>query len=262
MSDASARVVRREPPRFRPVTVAAVAHRSPWLVRVTLTGPALAGFAIPQPASSVRVLLPVSGADTLEIPAWNGNEFRLADGARPVIRTLTPRRHDPANDTLDVEVVRHREGAASAWAARASEGAPAAVSGPGRGYTIDQEAPAYLVLGDESALPAIEQLLEALPPVPVAVHVEVAHPDARVELPAHPTASVTWHDRPDGIAHGATLEAAARTAEIGPGTRVWAAGEAASVQRLRTHLFGERAVPRPHTWIRGYWKHGRAGGAD
>jgi NADPH-dependent ferric siderophore reductase len=40
---------------------------------------------------------------------------------------------------------------------------------------------------------------------------------------------------------------------------VWAAGEAAAMQRIRRHLFDEREIPRPRTWIRGYWKHGRAG---
>jgi NADPH-dependent ferric siderophore reductase len=43
---------------------------------------------------------------------------------------------------------------------------------------------------------------------------------------------------------------------------VWAAGEAAAMQRLRKHLFEERDIPRARTTIRGYWKHGRAGGDD
>jgi NADPH-dependent ferric siderophore reductase len=42
------------------------------------------------------------------------------------------------------------------------------------------------------------------------------------------------------------------------GTQVWAAGEAAAVQRLRNLLVGERGLPRHDTVIRGYWKHGRS----
>jgi NADPH-dependent ferric siderophore reductase len=38
---------------------------------------------------------------------------------------------------------------------------------------------------------------------------------------------------------------------------VWAAGEAAAMQRIRKHLFDERNAPRDHTTVRGYWKHGR-----
>ena len=44
---------------------------------------------------------------------------------------------------------------------------------------------------------------------------------------------------------------------LGPEVRVWAAGEAAAMQRIRRFLFDERALPRSRTVIRGYWKHGR-----
>jgi NADPH-dependent ferric siderophore reductase len=55
---------------------------------------------------------------------------------------------------------------------------------------------------------------------------------------------------------------AVQGAAIPEGTRVWVAGEAAAVQRVRRHLFEERGVPRPMTWVRGYWKHGRASDTD
>ena len=40
---------------------------------------------------------------------------------------------------------------------------------------------------------------------------------------------------------------------------VWAAGEAAAVQRIRRYLFDERRDARDRTTVRGYWKHGRGG---
>ena len=43
--------------------------------------------------------------------------------------------------------------------------------------------------------------------------------------------------------------------------RVWAAGEAAAVQRIRRHLFEQRGLTRTQAVVRGYWKHGRAGDA-
>ena len=240
------------------MTVARVAPVSPRLVRVTLTGPSLAGFAVPEPAASVRLLLPSPGSGgELVMPTWNGNEFLMPDGRRPVLRTFTPRRFDPEALELDVEIVVHGGGAASTWAAAAAVGAPAAVSGPGRGYTVDPAAPSFLLAGDETALPAISQLLEVLPAgVPVQVHVEVA--DAAAELPLD--AAAEWHVLPAGAAPGDALVAAVVGAELDPEARVWAAGEAAAVQRLRKHLFGELGVPRSQTSIRGYWKHGRAGG--
>ncbi|TML63714.1 MAG: hypothetical protein E6G14_17935, partial [Actinobacteria bacterium] len=79
------RRLRREPPAFREVEVRRVERLSPRLVRVTLSGSELAGFTVEQPAASVRVLLPSSGAGDLVAPSWNGNEFLLPDGRRPTI---------------------------------------------------------------------------------------------------------------------------------------------------------------------------------
>lgn len=255
--------VRREPPRFRHVTVRRVAPVSPRLVRVTLAGDELDGFALDLPAASVRLLLPSPGAPELVTPTWNGNEFLLPDGSRPTIRTFTPRRVDSQALELDVEIVVHGNGAASQWASDISPGDHAAISGPGRGYTIDRAAPVFVLAGDETAIPAISQLLELLPTeTPVVVHVEVAHPDARLELPDHPRADVTWHDLPDGAPPGDTLVEAMRRADIDAHARVWAAGEAAAVQRIRRNLFKDRGMARSQAVVRGYWKHGRGGDTD
>src|SRR5437773_11411405 len=181
---------RREPPPFRSVAVRRVEGRSPRLLCVTLAGAELAGLTVDQPAASVRLLIPSSGTGDLAMPAWNGNEFLLPDGRRPTIRTLTPFRIAAESRELDVEIVVHDGGALSAWAEAAAPGDPAAVSGPGRGYAIDAGAPAFLLAGDETAIPAITQLLEALPQDrPIQVRIEVAEPEARLPLPEHPGAT-------------------------------------------------------------------------
>jgi NADPH-dependent ferric siderophore reductase len=251
---------RREPPRFRRVRVRRVEHSSPRLVRVTLTGPELEGMTVEEPAASVRLLLPASETEGLVMPRWNGNEFLLPDGRRPTIRTFTPRRLDREALELDVEAVIHGDGVASKWAATVEPGGPAAISGPGRGYVIDRATPAFLLAGDETAIPAISQLLEVLPTeTPIQVHIEVARPDARLALSGHPRATIDWHDLPSGAAPGDALVAAVRDADLSPGARVWVAGEAAAMQRIRRHLFEERSWSRGQTTVRGYWKHGRAG---
>lgn len=250
--------MRREPPRFRRVQAYRITQRSPHLISITFTGHELDGLEVDQPAASVRLLLPSPGSDALVMPEWDGNEFLLPDGDRPIIRTFTPRRFDPDGPSLDLEVVLHDGGIASQWAAAASEGAEAAISGTGRGFAIDADTPAYVLGGDESAIPAISQLLEVIPEaVPVDVHVEVSRPDARVELPTHPAATVSWYDLPDGTAHGDALVEAIVAAEIVTDTHVWVAGEAAAVQRIRKHLSDERDHDRSLATVRGYWKHGR-----
>jgi NADPH-dependent ferric siderophore reductase len=254
---------RREPPRFRQVVVRAVEDRSLRLRRVTLGGPALDGLVVEHPAASVRLLLPSDGGRELVMPTWNGNEFLLPDGHRPTIRTFTPRRVDPDGLELDVEVVLHGGGAASEWAVVASPGDAAAVSGPGRGYAVDPDASDFLLGGDETAIPAISQLLEVLPADrPVQVLVEIAAAGARLALPHHPQAMVEWLELAAGAPPGDALAAAVTGADIASDTRVWVAGEAAAVQRIRRHLFQERGLPRTHAVIRGYWKHGRSGDPD
>jgi NADPH-dependent ferric siderophore reductase len=169
----------------------------------------------------------------------------------------------PREPELEVQIVVHDGGVASAWAESAEPGDAAAVSGPGRGYTVERDAPAYLLAGDESAIPAIGQLLEALPAEkPVQVHIEVSHPDARLALPAHPCATVAWVDLPPGAPPGDALVAAVKDADLVAATCVWVAGEAAAVQRIRRHLFGDRGLPRGQASVRGYWKHGRSGDPD
>ena len=252
--------LRREPPAFRRVAVRRVEPVTPRMVRVTVAGPELDGLTVEQPAASVRMLLPPAGSDELVVPQWNGNEFLLPDGRRPAIRTFTPWRVDTGERELDVGIVIHGGGVASRWAQSAGPGDPAAISGPGRGYAVDRDAPAYLVAGDETALPAITQVLDAVPAgTPVQVRVEIAHADGRLELPERAHASVEWCVNARGAAPGDALSAAVRDVEPAAGTRVWVAGEAAAVQRIRRYLFEERGIPRAQAAIRGYWKHGRAG---
>ncbi len=236
--------VRREPPRLRLAEVRRRIALTPRMARVVVGGPNLIGLDPGLPGASVRLLLPSPGADELVLPAWDGNEFLLPDGSRPVLRTLTPRHVE--GDELTVDVVLHGTGPLSTWASGAEAGSPVAVSGTGRGYEIDAAAPAFLLAGDESALPAISQLLEVLPATaPVDVLVQVGDPAARLDLPQHPAASVRWVDE---------VVQAVRDAPITPGTKVWAAGEAAPMQRIRRHLFEERDVPRADAVVRGYWK--------
>lgn len=224
---------RREPPPLVPVTLVGRAVLSDRMLRLTFEGVGLRELVVPDPAASVRLLVPSPAAgDDLELPEWNGNEFLLADGSRPALRTFTPLRVDNDAGRLDLEIVRHAGGAVSGWAERARPGAEAAISGPGRGYEIDVTATRFILLGDETAVPAIGQLVTVL----------------------SATATVEVHI----AAAGADLVAAARS--LGPlddTTRVWAAGEAAAMQAIRRHLFEALGVPRSHATVRGYWKPAR-----
>ena len=258
--DAGARLqrVRREPPRFRRVRVRAKRLLSARMMRIVLVGDELDGFAIESAASSVRLLLPDDATGALEMPTWTGNQFELAGGERAPIRTFTPRAFDADRLELTLDIVLHERGAATDWARRAEEGDEVAISGPGRSETLDPAARSFLLAGDESAIPAIGQLLESIDPTcPIDVHIEIASPDARVDLPEHPLATIDWHDAVVGGSPGDAIIAVITGLDRLPDA-VWVAGEAAAVQRLRTHLFDERGRSRTSVTARGYWKLGRS----
>ncbi len=258
--DAASRLqrIRREPPPFRRVQVRSKTPLSERMMRIVLGGDELTGFAIESPASSVRLLLPSPGSNGIELPTWTGNQFELATGERAPIRTFTPRAFDPERLELTLDVVLHDEGAATDWARRADVGDEVAISGPGRSETLDPAARSFLLAGDESAIPAISQLLESIEPDrTIEVHIEITHPDARFELPRHPNARITWHDAVAGAVPGNSIAAVVEGLDPLPDA-VWVAGEAAAVQRLRTHLFDERGRNRQSVTARGYWKLGRS----
>ncbi len=240
-------------PRFD-VEVRRVEHLTPRMVRVTFTGPALRDFAWNGPAAHIKLIF-----SDLARPGA-GEEPPEATAGRTVMRTYTPRRFDPRVPELDVELVIHGEGPASAWAAQAAVGQRLTIAGPGRSYTVDPAADWYLLVGDETAIPALGTVLEALPvALPTIALVEVADAAERHAI-AHggPQARIDWLVR-DAEAHGAgeRLEPAVRELAWPAGSgRVYVACEAGVMRRIRRHLLQERGMPREHVVTRGYWRIG------
>lgn len=237
-----------------PVEVIARDEVTPRLLRLTLEGDGIHEMHA-DPAASVRLLVPSPGSTELVMPTWDGNEFLLPGGERPALRTFTPLAADRP-DRLDLGIVRHVGGVVSEWAEHVAVGAPAALSGPGRGFEWPDETTTFHLLGDETAVPAIGQLLTVLPrAAAITVHAEVEAQHAIRPLPDHPDVTVEWLLRDPTAPPGARLVAAATALpEIDPATHVWAAGEAASMQAIRKHLFDERELARFQATIRGYWK--------
>lgn len=251
------RGIRPEPPPFRLAELGDVTNLTPYMARVTLVGRDLVDLRVEQPASSVRLWVPGRGSADLPEIHWDGNRYRLTDGGRPIIRTFTPLNHDPAG-SLKLEVVLHDAGAITQWLGRSEIGSPVGVSEPGRGYTIDRDASSYVLLGDESALPAIKQLVGHLDSaIAVQVAVEVRSEEAVTSLPPHPHLDATWAIRQEGEAVGEALLNAIGQISFRSETRVWAAGEAGAMYSLRQRLSEEFGLDRKAATVRGYWKHGR-----
>ncbi|SHK15545.1 NADPH-dependent ferric siderophore reductase, contains FAD-binding and SIP domains [Pseudonocardia thermophila] len=228
---------------------------TPRMVRVTLGGEELAGFSGSGPDRRIKMFFPVPGQERPAVPrASTGGPVWPAGEPRPVIRTYTVRRFDPQAGELDVDFVLHEgHGPAAAWARDAKPGAWVGVSEPGGRYEPDPTADFHVVIGDETALPAVATVLEALPEgVPALAVLEVADAAEEQELPGK--AEITWVHRGDA-APGAPLAEAVRSATFPDGRgQVWLSGESGCVRDLRKHLIDERGFDRRAVYATGYWR--------
>jgi NADPH-dependent ferric siderophore reductase len=241
-----------------------VAQLAPRLISISVGGDAMADFPEPVPTAHIKLLLPPNGERSLVLPAPGPDGAVPDDAPRPTTRTYTPRRLDPVTRTLEIQFVLHeRPGPASAWAAQAKVGDRVAIAGPGGRFQLDPSVPRWWIAGDESALPAVATLFDALPPeVEVEAHLEVDGPGYESALPERAGAAVTWHQRRAPDAWGAELFDAAARADLADGTHAWVACEAAAMRGIRKYLLAERHVPASSLVTRGYWRVGEANHPD
>ncbi|PXW22926.1 siderophore-interacting protein [Paraburkholderia caballeronis] len=248
----------RHPLKFRLLHVARVQTLAPALVRVTLTGDDLRDFESASFDDHVKVFFPPPGEDKPVLPSAGPDGIVFPEGvARPAARDYTPRRFDRAAGELDLEFVLHDAGPATAWAAQAQPGQYLGVGGPRGSMVIPDGFDWHLLIGDETALPAIARRLEELPDgTRVAVVVEVANRDARIELPTDADLYAVWCYRDDADAEAPLLDAVADV-WLPPGEGfVWAAGEASSIRAVRTLLVDRRGVDRKRIRASAYWRRG------
>jgi len=240
-----------------------VSKIAPRLLSVLVTGDDLDGFANVAPTSHLKVFLPAAGQDAPNLPEFAPDGVaRAGDGPPPTVRTYTPRYYDPATRTLEIQFLLHGEGPASEWAQQAKPGDKLAVAGPGGRFSLEPVADHWWIAGDESAIPAIGTLLDALPEtVTTDVHIEVTDSDDVIKLVDPAKTLITWHHRYDS-AFGRELADAAKTAVIPDGARVWVACEAAAMRDIRRYFIRERGIPAAQLVTRGYWRAGEQNHPD
>ena len=244
-------------PKAREAEVVATQWLSAGLVRILLTGEDLLDIP-PLDCTDhyIKFFFPPPGA-SYEWP-FDPAHLRatLPPDQRPVTRTYTVRSFDRVSNIMAVDFVVHGDGGlAGPWAAQAITGDRIGFRGPGGKFVPNPEADAYLLVGDEAALPAIAATLEALEQDAVAqVFVEVDSEDHRIELPTTSRTTIDWLHR-DGHSHGVSLADAVRKADLPAGSlQVFVHGNAHMVKDVRRYLFVELGLDKSGVSISGYWR--------
>ena len=107
---------------------------------------------------------------------------------------------DAADQQLTLDFVVHGDvGLAGRWATHAQPGDRLQFRGPAGDYWPDPDADWYLLVGDESALPAIAATAEAVPAgKPVVAVVEVEDSDGEIALTSPGDLETVWLHRAEG----------------------------------------------------------------
>jgi NADPH-dependent ferric siderophore reductase len=217
----------------RELRVTRVEPRGERFVAVTVQGDSLRTFASASFDDHVKLMLP-DGSGGLQM------------------RDYTPRAFDTARGELVLEFALHGDGPFTEWAAQAQAGQTLTVAGPRGSMVIPTDYDWHLLVGDDSAWPAIARRLEELP---ASAHVQVL-----LLMPDAPAWPVRTSALPRCFATPEALVQALRDLAPPPGEGfAWCAGEARLMATLRDVLLREKGHPKEAMKVAAYWKQGATG---
>lgn len=227
--------------RLRVAEVRKSTQITPHMQRITLSSAALMDFPVRRPAQWVKLFVPTP------------------ESQKPSGRAYTIRHFREDLCEMDIDFVLHGDGPCSTWSAGAKPGDVVQIAGPRSGFRLDPKLSHLLIGGDETALPAIGSILEALPAgLSLDVFVEIPE-DADAQIIASKAdVEITWLPR-NGQQPGAAVtlaEAILTTVLPQENSAVWFAAEAAVVRTVRRHFQLDRAIPHTRLALSGYWKKG------
>ncbi|MBO0980925.1 siderophore-interacting protein [Microbacterium sp. SD291] len=263
------------------LTVQRTERLSAHWIRVTLGGGEIEKFRAMGYDQWFRLFLPIGGDAGLErVPAKANRMFgylkflRIPDGERPVMRNYSVRAYRPATADagaeIDVDFVLHGSaaegtaGPASRWAETCAPGEHVLVIDEGLTFNPQRGVDRVLLIGDETALPAISSICASLPSSASGVAIiEVPSSEDALEFPRPAGVDVIWITRPHEFDPGLLALAALRDTMLPDGPfHAYAAGEQALASGVRKHLVGERGVDKNLVSFCGYWRIGAASPAS
>jgi len=219
--------------KLREVTVARIKRVSPGFASITFQGEALADFTSLSFDDHVKFM------------------FNDASGEQ-VRRDYTPRRVDTDAREVDIEFALHGHGGAAEWARNATIGQRAIIGGPRGSMILPLAMDWHLLIGDDSALPAVTRRLEELPAGARVDAVLLVGAADRRTLVTRADARIHWVDSDDAL-----LQVLKELPLQSGAGLAWGGGEAALMARVRQVLV-ETGMPRQAAKVSAYWKRGVA----
>lgn len=246
------------PPNLHEVRVISVEDVTPHMRRVIFSCADITPFAAGD--MHVRLLVPPKGKP----PVWPGfrEDGRIAwpEGENElVVRVYTIRAVDTVRGELSIDFLQHPAPGISTpgadFARDARPGDVAALMGPGGGGL--PAAPSILLIGDESALPAIARIAAEVPAgTRMQAIVEVQDGSEEQPLPTEGVLDVRWLHRSRYPSEGDTpllADARSAIAAVDGETFVWAACEKSTIRAIRSTLVA-RGHHRKRMYVAWYWE--------
>lgn len=263
--------VNRPTMAYAPLRVRRAVPLTPSMVRITLTGEEPGALVDVGPDQYTKLFFPLPDQPRPVVPppldaeagvmSWYQQYLAMPDEVRPPMRTYTIRAQRPELGELDIDFVLHPDhaGPASEWAARAAVGDEIGLLVPPHAlYTPQADAAWQLLVGDETAIPAIGAIIERLAPGAVLrAFVEVSGAEDEQRFQTRGDVGIEWVCR-GARPHGEAVVDAVRAAEFPTGAPyAWISGESNLVKFARRHLVREREIDKQAITFTGYWRKGR-----
>ncbi|MES2070593.1 MAG: siderophore-interacting protein [Pseudomonadota bacterium] len=245
--------------KIRVLTVLRTEPLTPHMLRITLGGADLDGFVSAAHDDHVKLFFPAPGSEQPILPVL-GQQGIIAtgDATKPIARNYTPRRYDAARQELDIDFMLHGDGPASLWAAQARPGMTLGIGGPRGSLVVADDFDWYLLVGDQTALPAIARRLEELPPQARALAViAIADADEKIRLHSNAQTEVIWLDQGQAANDVELFLSTLKGLALPDGEGyAWVAAELASAQAIRRYLLQERGLHKNRVHAASYWRNG------
>jgi NADPH-dependent ferric siderophore reductase len=214
---------------------------TPNMRRVVFTGDDLSDFVSMSPDDHVKLF------------------FKTENGFE--MRDYTPRAFDNVAHELVIDFALHENGIATDWVRGAKTGDIIEIGGP-RGSLVVEGAEWWVLIGDETAIPAIARRLEELTNgTNVTAIIAITDPKERQDFNTEANLNLKWIIRPEGDkTNPQELLFALESTNFPDGEGyVWVACEAHVTRKIREYLLTTRKHPPKNLKASGYWVKGQMG---